>query len=60
MLKKIGTAEHIADTLMKAVDAETLRYHVESSNAECRQDRHHIAPTIAEEHIDDKNDCAED
>ena len=45
-LNKVKTDENIADALTKAVSAETLGYHVEHSNGECRQDRHRIAPTI--------------
>ena len=57
--KKVGNIENIADALIEAVNAETPSYHVESSDAECRQNRDHIATTMTEEHIDNKDNCAE-
>ena len=48
-LNKVKTDENIADALAKAVGAAVLGYHVDKSNAECRRDRHRIAPMITEE-----------
>ena len=59
VLNKVRTEENIADALTKAVNAETLGYHVGNSSGECRRDRHILAPTITE---DDKeeNDADEE
>ena len=48
-LNKVKTEENIADALTKAVNAETLRYHVENSSGEGRRDRHWMAPAITED-----------
>ena len=55
LLKKVGTLETIADALTKPVHAETLKYHVDHSSAECRKDRHRLAPEVArgDEEVDD-------
>ena len=53
VLNKVRTEENIADALTKAVNAETLSYHVENSSAELRRDRHHLAPRLAEDEIDE-------
>ena len=45
-LNKVGTNENIADALTKALNAETLGHHVENSSAECRRDRHWMAPAV--------------
>ena len=45
---KVGTKKNIAYALAKAVSAEVLGYHVESSGAETRRDRHRLAPEVAE------------
>ena len=58
-LNKVGTNDNIADAITKAVNAETLRYHVENSSAECRRDQHHIAPMITEDHTDEGEDHEE-
>ena len=47
LLNKVGTLENIADALTKPVSAETLKYHVDNSSAECRKDRHRLAPEVA-------------
>ena len=49
VLKKIGTLENIADAMTKPVNAETLKYHVDNSSAECRRDRHRLAPDVTED-----------
>ena len=62
VLKKVGTLENIADALTKAVNAETLRYHVENTAAECRRDRHRLAPEVVGEDAGDEGreeDCSE-
>ena len=48
-LNKVGTDVNIADALTKAVNSETLKYHVDNSAAECRRDRHRLAPEVAED-----------
>ena len=51
-LNKVGTDVNIADAFAKAVNSETLKYHVENSAAECRQDRHRLAPEVVEDNCE--------
>ena len=43
---KVGTVENIGDALTNAMKTDTLRYHVENGCAECRRDRHCMAPAV--------------
>ena len=58
-LNKVKTDENIADALTKAVNAETLEYHVVNSSGECRRDRHRIAPEINDEEEEKIEGCSE-
>ena len=54
-LQNIKTEDNLADAPTKPVNAETLKYHVDHSSAECRKDRHRLAPGVArgDEEVDD-------
>ena len=43
---KVPSEENLADALTKAVDSETLKFHIKGVGAEVRNDRHEMAPKI--------------
>ena len=52
----MGTDENIADALTKVVNRDTLEYHVEHTFAECRRDRHRLAPEVIADEMEKKEE----
>ena len=42
----LGTLDNLADAMTKAIDSESIQRHLIGIDAEPRNDRHHLTPTL--------------